>query len=155
MKSCFHRQREESGKVDLWTVMSKSCFCGSWSKTFRSHCFIRGRRKDRDSQASTDLLNSSEDSRPVQNYPPGNTSACTAGAAHTMLHHQQVLCSLCFILLLVFYTALFSFLLLVHTQTCLHKPVARGHYPKGNLDSKTHTCASSSELLWRYSLVPR
>lgn len=54
-------------------------------------------------------------------------------------------------LLLVFYTALFSFLLLVHTQTCLHKPVARGHYPKGNLDSKTHTCASSSELLWRYS----
>lgn len=57
-------------------------------------------------------------------------------------------------LLLVFYTALFSFLLLVHTQTCLHKPVARGHYPKGNLDSKTHTYASSSELLWRYSLVP-
>lgn len=59
-----------------------------WSKIFPSHCFIQGGKNDRDSQASPNPLNSSEDSHSVQNYPPGNTSAWTAGASHTMLHLQ-------------------------------------------------------------------
>lgn len=59
-------------------------------------------------------------------------------------------------LLLVFYTVVFFFFLSAsgaHTYLLIQAS-ARGHYPKCNLDSQTHICVSSSELLWRFFLVP-
>lgn len=45
-------------------------------------------------------------------------------------------------LLAVTHVTILSFLLQVDTQTCLCKPIARGHYPKSNLGSQTnsHLC---------------
>lgn len=61
----------------------------SWSKTFPSHCFFQSGRKDRDSQASPALPNPSQDSLPAECHPPGITSACTARATYTALHHHS------------------------------------------------------------------
>lgn len=71
------------------------------------------------------------------------------------LEHLTPHCTISPLLLLVFYTALF-FLSPPGARTYLPiQASARGHCPKGNWDFQTHTCASSSELLQRYSLVPR
>ena len=99
------------------------CLC---SKAFPSHCFFQGGRKDRDSQAST----AQHSITPLEAHLP-------ALSEQPMPH-----CTITPPLFPVCHTTLFSFLLLVHTRTCLDKPVARGHYPKGNSGSQTnpHLC---------------
>lgn len=136
-KSCFYRQWKNQATRAYDQPCPEASFRQFLVQNLPSYCFFQGGRKDEDPQASI--------AQHSITLPEAGLPARPEHLRHVA--PSLLLCSLSLIPLV------FSFLLLVHTQTCLYKPVAGGHYPKGNLGSQTHNCAS--ELLCMYSLLQR